>query len=100
MPVLALNNGRIWPNRPESSVEVVEATVIDGSSATADAPGRSVAPRANRVAIRLWRRRMGSLIRSDEQLAGDEAPGFAGSRHIEEARGRSGFDDAAAVEHD
>ena len=33
MPVLALNSGRIWPNRPESCVEVVEATTIDLSCA-------------------------------------------------------------------
>ena len=35
MPVLALNIGRMWPNRPESCVEVVEATTIDLSCATA-----------------------------------------------------------------
>ena len=33
IPVLALNSGRIWPNRPESCVEVVEATTIDLSCA-------------------------------------------------------------------
>src|SRR5436190_2243151 len=33
MPVLALNSGRIWPNRPESCVDVVEATTIDLSCA-------------------------------------------------------------------
>src|SRR5262250_3102766 len=32
-PVLALNSGRMWPNRPESSVEVVEATTMDLSRA-------------------------------------------------------------------
>jgi hypothetical protein len=35
MPVLALNIGRMWLNRPESCVEVVEATTIDLSCATA-----------------------------------------------------------------
>ena len=33
MPVFCLNSGRMWPNRPESSVEVVEATTIDLSCA-------------------------------------------------------------------
>ena len=37
MPVLALNSGRMWPNRPESCVEVVEATTIDLSCASAGA---------------------------------------------------------------
>src|SRR5215467_4142566 len=32
MPVLALNSGRIWPNSPESCVEVVEETTIDFSA--------------------------------------------------------------------
>ena len=35
MPVLALNSGRMWPNRPESWVEVVEETTIDLSCARA-----------------------------------------------------------------
>jgi hypothetical protein len=29
MPVFALKSGRMCPNRPESSVDVVEATTID-----------------------------------------------------------------------
>src|SRR6516225_8213854 len=33
IPVLALNSGRMWPNRPESCVEVVEATTMDLSCA-------------------------------------------------------------------
>jgi len=33
MPVLALNSGRMCLNKPESSVEVVEATTIDFSCA-------------------------------------------------------------------
>src|SRR5262249_17799125 len=31
-PVLALNSGKIWPNSPESCVEVVEETTIDFSA--------------------------------------------------------------------
>src|SRR6516165_85084 len=33
MPVLVLNRGSMWLNKPESSVEVVDATTIDFSSA-------------------------------------------------------------------
>ena len=32
---MALNSGRMWPNRPESCVEVVEATTMDLSCAEA-----------------------------------------------------------------
>src|SRR6516165_9684185 len=35
MPVFCLNSGRMWPNRPESCVEVVEATTMDLSCAEA-----------------------------------------------------------------
>ena len=41
MPVFALNSGRMWPNRPESCVEVVEATTIDLSCARAGASAAS-----------------------------------------------------------
>src|SRR5262249_16821569 len=39
MPVLALNSGRMWPNRPESCVDVVEAATMDLSCAPAGAGG-------------------------------------------------------------
>src|SRR5262245_36402969 len=35
MPVFCLNSGRMWPNRPESCVEVVDATTMDLSCAEA-----------------------------------------------------------------
>src|SRR6516164_5010397 len=35
MPVFCLNSGRMWPNRPESCVDVVEATTMDLSCAEA-----------------------------------------------------------------
>ena len=42
MPVAFVNSGSRYPNRPDSSVEVVEATVMNGCCATAaDATGRN-----------------------------------------------------------
>src|SRR5258707_334327 len=75
MPVLALKSGRIWPKRPESCVEVVEATTIDLSSARAGPPSRmaATAMRQRRLSMsvpRGWR--------SDEQVAGDECPRLRG----------------------
>src|SRR2546421_12931575 len=50
MPVVALNSGRIWLNRPESCVDVVEATTIDLSCASAGAPASAmVAAMTNRL---------------------------------------------------
>src|SRR5262249_9528700 len=49
MPVLALNSGRMWPNRPESCVDVVEATTMDLSCARAGAAATSVMVAAKRT---------------------------------------------------
>src|SRR5262245_60335406 len=79
MPVLALNSGRMWPNRPESCVEVVEATTMDLSCArTGPAATRAtVAAKTSRL------RRVGMVLSSyvpyrgvgdgsDQQLAAHE----------------------------
>src|SRR5260370_41933624 len=93
MPVLALNSGRIWPKRPESCVEVVEATTIDLSSARAGPPSRmaATAMRQRRLSMsvpRGWR--------SDEQVAGDECPRLGGSRRGEKRCGGTGLSHPAA----
>src|SRR5260221_2932519 len=97
MPVLALNSGRIWPKRPESCVEVVEATTIDLSSARAGPPSRMAA-----TAMR--QRRLSMTVprgwRSDEQVAGDECPRLGSSRRGEEGGGGAGLDHPAARQHD
>src|SRR5262245_43005209 len=50
MPVLASNSGRMCPNRPESCVEVVEATTMHLSCASAGAPASAmVAAMTNRL---------------------------------------------------
>src|SRR5260221_11308987 len=97
MPVLALNSGRIWPKRPESCVEVVEATTIDLSSARAGPPSRMAA-----TAMR--QRRLSMTVprgwRSDEQVAGDECPRLGGSRGGEEGGGPPGLGHPAPRPHD
>src|SRR3954469_1254670 len=98
MPVLALNIGRMWPNRPESCVEVVEATTIDLSCAEAWPANTALA------AIAISTRRdsvfIGCPFQSNEQFAREECPGLGGLRPVEERRGSGGLHDAAAVKHD
>src|SRR5258708_38757560 len=97
MPVLALNSGRIWPKRPESCVEVVEATTIDLSSARVGPPSRMAA-----TAMR--QRRLSMTVprgwRSDAQVAGDEWPRLGGSRRGGEGGGGARPDPPAPRPHD
>src|SRR5262245_10196449 len=69
MPVLALNSGRMWLNRPESCVEVVEATTMDLSCArTGPAATRvTVAAKTNRL------RRVGTMLSSLHHGVGDSS---------------------------
>src|SRR5215510_6691311 len=109
MPVLALNSGRMWPNRPESCVEVVEATTIDLSRArTGPAAMRAtVAAKTSRL------RRVGMVLSSlcssiagwatasDQQLASHEAARILGPGVSKECVGRAALDHASAMhEHD
>src|SRR5262245_3566732 len=109
MPVLALNSGRMWPNRPESCVEVVDATTIDLSRAhTGPAAMRAtVAAKTSRL------RRVGMVLSSlcssiagwghglDQQLASHEAARLLGPGVGKECVGRAALDHAAAMhEHD
>src|SRR5260221_7818200 len=98
MPVLALNSGRMWPKRPESSVDVVEATTIDLSCAMAQALNSRLAA----TAIRKRRLSMLSprISCSDEQVAANEFPGLDRSRRLEEGGCRGALDHPAAMEHD
>ena len=70
MPVLALNIGRMWPNRPESCVEVVEATTIDLSCAQRAA--RRIATAAMRSAGGESSMFIVVFVASDQQFAGEE----------------------------
>src|SRR5215472_14456477 len=109
MPVLALNSGRMWPNRPESCVEVVEATTMDLSRA----PTGPAAMRATVAATtsRLRRVGIGTLLfmflyrgvgdGSDQQLAAHEPARLLGPGVGKECVGRAALDHAAAMdEHD
>src|SRR5215467_7994338 len=108
MPVLALNSGRMWPNRPESCVEVVDATTMDLSRA----PTGAAAMRAT-VAVKTSRlRRIGMVLSfiflyrgisdaSDQQLAAHEPARLLGPGVGKECVGRAALDHAAAMhEHD
>src|SRR5262245_38468004 len=110
MPVLPLNSGRMWPNRPESCVEVVEATTMDLSRA----PTGPAAMRATvaTTTSRLRRVGIGALLfmflyrgvgdGSDQQLAAHEpATRLLGPGVGKECVGRAALDHAAAMhEHD
>src|SRR5262249_11944311 len=81
--VLALNSGRMWPNRPESCVEVVDATTMDLSRAP-------TGPAAMRISDA-----------SDQQLAAHEPARLLGPGVGKECVGRAALDHAAALhEHD
>src|SRR5512139_3013559 len=103
IPVWALNNGRIWPNMPESCVEVVEATTIDLSCAcTGETASMAM------VAARMNRRRVGIMFvvpcflcphgrRSNEEFAGDESVRVLACGCVKEGVGRTTFDHAPAM---
>src|SRR6516162_999651 len=108
MPVFCLNSGRMWPKRPESCVEVVEATTIDLSCAGAGdtASTQTIATRA-RIARRIGMEFpllclfLEACERSKEQLAVDEAARLLGFGREKENLGRTVLDHAAAMhEHD
>src|SRR5262245_38398375 len=96
MPVLLLNSGRMWPNSPESWVDVVEATTIDFSWAGTgvETPASSTRPTKAWISFMI-----GSFL--DQQFAGDELFRFRRARRREELLRRRVLDDAAAVhQHD
>src|SRR5499433_2467844 len=108
MPVFCLNSGRMWPKRPESCVDVVEATTIDlfcaGAGDTAST--QTIATRA-RIARRIGMEFpllclfLEACERSKEQLAVDEAARLLGFGREKENLGRTVLDHAAAMhEHD
>src|SRR5262249_34987518 len=108
MPVFCLNSGRMWPKRPESCVDVVEATTIDLSCAGAGdtASTQTIATRA-RIARRIGMEFpllclfLEACERSKEQLAVDEAARLLGFGRQKENLGRTVLDHAAAMhEHD
>src|SRR5690349_13950754 len=95
MPVLALNNGRIWPNNPVSCVDVVEATTMDLSCAADDAVKTVRETRASsrrRVSMR------GSLLRLDKQFAADEFLGLRRAGKSKEVFCGPGFGNASAMQ--
>src|SRR5215831_5633677 len=75
MPVFCLNSGRMWPNRPESCVEVVEATTMDLSCAEAS----DICARAK--AITNERFRIGEFIEWSTECSQLSVPS-AGKQHI------------------
>src|SRR5215468_5760558 len=98
MPVFALNSGRIWPNSPESWVDVVEATTIDFSCAEA---GVATDRRRARPANAWINFMLRSICLSYQQFAGDEFLRFRGARCGEELLGARVLDDAPAMhQHD
>src|SRR6516165_2211384 len=110
MPVFCLNSGRMWPKRPESCVDVVEATTIDlscaGAGAGDTASTQTIATRA-RIARRIGMEFpllclfLEACERSKEQLAVDEAARLLGFGREKENLGRTVLDHAAAMhEHD
>src|SRR4051812_49739667 len=98
MPVLALNIGRMWPNRPESCVEVVEATTIDLSCAEAWPANTALAAIA--ISIRRDSVFIGCPFQSNEQFAREECPGLGGLRPVEERSGSGGLPRSGPGEHD
>src|SRR5712671_3856010 len=97
MPVACRKIGRMWPNRPESSVEVVDATTIDFSCAEAGAQ-RAAARAAARSNRRVC---MGSSVPSDDEIAADEGGALRGCGCGEETLGARLLAHASAQhEHD
>src|SRR5262245_20942809 len=98
MPLFALNSGRIWPNSPESWVDVVEATTIDFSCAEAGAVTDKRRARPANAWISFMLRSIGW---SHQQFAGNEFPRFRRARCGEELLGARVLDDAPAMhQHD
>src|SRR5262245_39557691 len=97
MPVLALNSGRMWPNKPESCVEVVDATTIDLSCATAGGAPTTAARAKATSSVR----RVAMIFSSDQKLPVDEAARLLRLWSREKRFGRAALDHAAAVQqHD
>src|SRR4051812_36094432 len=87
MPVLALNSGRMWPNRPESCVDVVEATTIDLSCANA-----GVHSAAANVSASTTRRFIFCSSFLDHEIAAQERGGLCCFRRVEECRSLGALD--------
>src|SRR5215813_4027314 len=98
MPVFCLKSGRMKPYSPESCVEVVDATTIDLSCASAGAQSAAATAAARRS------RRVGMMRvswSSDDEIAADEGGGLAGCGYSEEALGIGAFVHGAVQhEHD
>src|SRR3974390_3222871 len=100
MPVFFLNSGSRYSNRPESCVDVVEATTINLSCASAGVAAMT-APSAR--ATSAWRLNMNSstFVFLDQQLSSDEFLRFFRARIGEKFPRRTLFDQPAAVQqHD
>ena len=92
MPVLALKIGRMWPNRPESCVEVVEATTMDLSCAERGRAERGGERRARARIRRFMHVLHLQITRSPRRNAA--ASGVAGE--AKNARGLGALDQPAA----
>ena len=101
MPVLALNSGRMWPNRPESCVEVVETRRwICPARARACERERSEAAsaiRERRVSMRVLR----LVVIQTSNSPARNARLAVSAGELKKCCGRRGLDHAAAVQqHD
>src|SRR5690348_15685366 len=97
MPVFCLKTGRMWPNKPESCVDVVEATTIDLSCASEGGPSAADSASASR------KRRFipaPHQILSDHEVAAQKRGGFRCLRRVEEVIGRGSLDQAATRQKD
>src|SRR5689334_11259209 len=97
IPVLALKAGSRWPNRPDCSVEVVDATTMNFSCAIAGSASRAKAP-ASRPRVK--RRFMKSPFQSEQEFAGQIGRCLSASGRFEEGGRRRVFDEPTAVEKD
>src|SRR4029078_5540979 len=97
LPVVALSSGRMCLNRPESSVDVVDATTMDFSCAAAgeiNATARARAFRQRRISISFL-----PVWSSQQQFAGEEARGFLAAGSRKECLGGRGLDHPPAMQH-
>src|SRR5215468_4530687 len=86
MPVLALNSGRMWRNRPESSVEVVEATTMLLSCAAASAGISRAAAAMQEHDVAGKAPRLAKVVRGHHDL--DVALGDGANQVLERLGGR------------
>src|SRR6185503_10410946 len=101
MPVFLVKIGSRYSNRPESCVEVVDATTIDLSWADTGAPDRTAAAATAAMSMRRLNMWSSFFHYSDEQFSRDEFAGFFRAWCCEEFCGWRVFDQPAAMhEHD